>query len=112
LVPQDPGLFDGELEHEVLGEALQVSLDRADQHLGLDLVEAGDVSIQDDLLSAEDDDDALDDLRGDQRLYLLHGRALRAHLEVTICDLKRPKSPRRPGMGQGCRGTECRLAPI
>jgi len=76
LVPQTPGFLQGELEHEVAGEALDVSFHRPDQGLGLDAVEGGDVRVQNHLLAPEEEDRLLDPLRRYQRMRVFHHRGL------------------------------------
>jgi hypothetical protein len=59
LRPQSGGLFRGELEHEVLWEALNVAFDPLDKTLGINAIQLSQVLIEHHLASSHDEDPLL-----------------------------------------------------
>jgi hypothetical protein len=93
----------GQLEHEVGREAVEVPLDGPDQRLGFDSVQGGDVGVEDDPLAADEENDGLDPLDGDER-FTVHGASrvgiLRSQ-SVTSSEPRRARKlcPYRDGKG-------------
>jgi hypothetical protein len=60
MEPQVFGLFRRELEHEIRGEADRIALDRLVEHLGPDFIESGEVAVEHDLLTTNQQNQVLD----------------------------------------------------
>jgi hypothetical protein len=73
LASQDGELLRGQLEHEVFREAIPITLHRANERSRCDLVQLGQVGVEDHRLIANDVDGAVDPLGGNERLFRWHG---------------------------------------
>ncbi len=92
MAPQVLDLFRRQLKHKVLGEAVDIAFDRAHQRLRLDLVKHGQVTIENHLLVADQQDGAFDPIRGNQAsVGYGHGMPIGLPLGVTGFRLACPR---------------------